>query len=145
MIDPMRVLVHDHGDIDRRVVEIDTLFSQPSGMTLATKLGELCDVLFVHFAREEEALFPFVVEALPELQHDVRAMELAHDVICGALARACELSRAGEAGTTVERLFRRFQNAYAEHARVELAVLQAVEHRLDGRQRARLATLVAGV
>lgn len=152
MPDPVRALVRDHAEIDRRVTAVGSslapLESDERGSVqplLASMLGELRETLFLHFAREEEGLFPFVSETVPELGNSVRAMEVAHDTICGALARAYELARSHAAPSSIAPVFRRFETAYREHARVEDAVLRAVDARLDASQRRRLAELVSAV
>ncbi|HEU4730248.1 MAG TPA: hemerythrin domain-containing protein, partial [Kofleriaceae bacterium] len=94
MTDPVEELVHDHADINRRVLALGTAIraldrNRGNGMALAlvNRLSELRELLFLHFAREEEGLFPFVAEAVPELAEQVQAMAVAHDAICGGLAR----------------------------------------------------------
>src|ERR1041385_9413660 len=73
MTDPIQELVHDHADINRRVLALGAAIrsldrNDGNGMALALagRLNELRDLVFLHFAREEEGLFPFVAEAVPE-------------------------------------------------------------------------------
>ena len=152
MGDPVRQLGHDHADINRRVLILASIMAElerggrvPVPESLVAALDALREALFLHFAREEEGLFPFVIEALPELGTQVREMETGHDAICGALARMFELARAKTEVTAIAPLFHRFETAYAEHARVEAAVLQVLAERLDDAQRVRLAALVKGL
>ncbi len=112
---------------------------------IAGQLGELREQLFVHFAREEEGLFPFVAEMIPELAERVQLMVTAHDTICGALARMCHASAASAPRSELAAMFERFQVAYGEHAGTEAALLRSVGARLDDEQRERLAVIVRGL
>lgn len=152
MIDPVQDLVHDHADINRRVFALGTTIRAldrdgGDGMALAlvTRLGELRELLFLHFAREEEGLFPMVAEMVPDLADQVHAMEIAHDAICGGLARMYHLAASNTELTTIIAVFQRFEAAYAKHAEVEAELLASLSRRLDPDQRKRLAELVAGL
>jgi iron-sulfur cluster repair protein YtfE (RIC family) len=152
MIDPVQDLVHDHADINRRVFALGSAIraldrDDGNGMALAlvTRLGELRELLFLHFAREEEGLFPLVAESLPELADEVHAMALAHDAICGGLARMYHLASANTELSTILAVFTRFETAYAAHAEVEVRLLHTLAGRLDPAQRAQLAELVRGL
>jgi len=152
MIDPVQDLVHDHADINRRVLALGAAIraldrNNASGMAVAlvSQLGELRELLFLHFAREEEALFPFVAEAVPELAGQVHDMALAHDAICGALARMYHLAAANAELNVILAVFARFEAAYASHAEAEAELLRRLTGRLDGAQRAQLAELVRGL
>ena len=152
MIDPVQDLVHDHADINRRVFALGSTIraldrDDGNGMALAlvTRLGELRELLFLHFAREEEGLFPFVADAVPELAEQVHSMAVAHDAICGSLARMYHLAAANAELTTIMAVFSRFETAYASHATMEAELLQLLARRLDAAQRQRLAELVRGL
>jgi hypothetical protein len=176
--DPVHELVHDHTDLNRRVLEIGAMLASggPSNgapahgaspastggrARLVVVLKDLREVLFFHFAREEEGLFPFVAERLPELAERVTQMAVAHDSICGALARMVHVATAGTPAITaaaaevvaelatspgelsvLRALFERFQTAYADHARFEADLLRVLDDRLDASQREQLAELV---
>ena len=108
MSDPVQDLVHDHADINRRVFALGSTIRAldrdgGNGMALAlvTRLGELRELLFLHFAREEEGLFPLVTELQPDLAEQVRAMALAHDAICGGLARMYHLAASNTELSTI--------------------------------------------
>jgi iron-sulfur cluster repair protein YtfE (RIC family) len=152
MIDPVQELVHDHSDINRRVLALGSAIralgrNDGHGMALALthRLGELRELLFLHFAREEEGLFPFVAEAVPELADQVQAMALAHDAICGGLARMYHLASANADLTVILAVFARFETVYASHADTEAELLRQLGRRLDPAQRAQLADLVRGL
>lgn len=149
--DPIHLLAHDHADINRCVLALGTALEQlerepgPTPRTLTALLDQLRETLFLHFAREEEGLFPFVSEAFPELADTVLEMETAHDAICGGIARMCDLVATNAALSGVLPVFRRFENAYARHARTEAKLLESLESRLDSEQRKRLSALVEGL
>lgn len=152
MTDPVQDLVHDHADINRRVLALGSAIralDRPDGngmaVALVHQLGELREQLFLHFAREEEGLFPLVAEAVPELADRVQAMATAHDAICGALARMCHLASANTELALVLAVFARFEAAYASHADAEAELLRELTARLDAGQRAQLAELVRGL
>jgi len=151
MSDPIGQLTHDHGELNRRVLSIGTqvrsLQRAPSSTTesLVTPLRELREHLFLHFAREEEGLFPFVTELLGDLADQIHGMEIAHDTICGALARMVHLAQTGSALALIAQLFDRFENTYAAHAQMEAELLAGLATRLDAEQRTRLAALVDGL
>jgi len=152
MTDPVQELVHDHADINRRVLALGAAIRaldrrDGGGMAVALvpRLGELRELLFLHFAREEEGLFPFVAETVPELADRVHAMAMAHDAICGGLARMCHLASANAELAHVLAVFARFEAGYASHADAEAELLRELTTRLDAEQRGRLADLVRGL
>lgn len=152
MNDLVQDLVHDHGDINRRVFALGSAIraldrDDGNGMALAlvARLGELRELLFLHFAREEEGLFPFVAEVVPELADRVHAMALAHDAICGGLARMYHLASANAELGLITAVFARFEAAYGDHAQGEAELLETLSARLDPDQRARLWELVRGL
>ena len=152
MNDLVQDLVHDHADINRRVVALGSTIraldrDDGHGMALAlvARLGELRELLFLHFAREEEGLFPFVAESVPELADQVQVMALAHDAICGGLARMYHLASTNAELGLITAVFGRFEAAYASHAENEAGLLKELSGRLDSDQRARLWELVRGL
>ena len=143
MRDAVHALTHDHADINRRVLELEGLVAGTAD--LSAPLRELRELLFLHFAREEEGLFPFVSDVLPDCIPQVRTMETAHDTICGALARMVHFALGGGERAMIAQLFQRFVIAYTDHAATEGALLASLDRRLDAEQRQRLAALVAGL
>lgn len=142
-------LTHDHGEINRLVLDVGNALrsapANPDGLPLDVRFGELQDVVFHHFAREEEALFPYIAEAIPDLVPEIDALLLAHDAICGLLARLVHMAATPAAGTGLGPLYARFEAAYAAHAKGEAAFLGSLNARLDHAQRKRLAALVDAV
>lgn len=151
MPDGIQQLTHDHIALNHQVVATASLvrgFESHGvgvGSALLTTLAELREQLFTHFAREEEGLFPFVAEAVPEIAERVHAMTIAHDTICGALVRTFHLAKSDASLTTIAAVFERFVEAYAAHASSETALLDELGARLDDQQRTRLASLVDGL
>ena len=148
--DPVENLVHDHADLNRRVIAIGVLVEKVRRTSvdlaeLVVPLTELRELLFLHFAREEEGLFPFVAEVLPSLADQMREMALAHDAICGGLARMIHLACVGGDPVTLGGVFERFEVAYSAHAGTEAELLAAVDRGLGADHRARLAALVDGL
>jgi hypothetical protein len=152
MKDPLDNLAHDHADINRRVLAVgasiralDCEDGNGMALALASRLDELRELLFLHFAREEEGLFPMVSELVPELAAQIGEMAIVHDAICGSLARMYHLAAANAELATILAVFQRFETAYASHAEVEADLLRALATRLDPAQRAQLAELVRGL
>ncbi len=149
MSDPVATLSHDHGELNRRVLDLGGLIrglaAGADARTLVEPLRDLREMLFLHFAREEEGLFPFVTDQVGELADQVHVMELAHDTICGSLARMVHLASTNASLVLLLQLFDRFENAYAAHATTEAELLAELDSKLDPAQRARLAQLVEGL
>jgi hemerythrin-like domain-containing protein len=147
MKDPVEALAYDHGDLNRQVRLLRARFRslQTDGSNSAGLLSDLYsfrDTLFLHFAREEEALFPFVAENVPELREQVETMTVTHDTVCGALARMVHLASTDTPLAAIAPLFARFESTYSAHAHNEAKLLHSLADRLDADQRTRLLELV---
>jgi hypothetical protein len=141
--DPLRELVHDHAELNRRVLELGEILARHQQISaLLPELRALREHMFLHFAREEEGLFPLVAEWIPALADQVLAMVSAHDAICGALARMIHMASIEADAAAFPGLLARFQTAYGDHARNEAELLQRLDGALDAAQRAQLAELV---
>jgi iron-sulfur cluster repair protein YtfE (RIC family) len=144
--DAITDLTHDHGDLNRRVLDLGAALRRATrDPDLATKLAALREQLFFHFAREEEGLFPFVAEHLPALATQVDEMAVAHDAICGALARMCHMAASEAELSLLGRVFERFEAAYGAHAAVEANLLKTLDGAINADQRTQLAALVRGL
>lgn len=148
--DPVDHLAHDHAELNARVLELGSRVRAQGGLAagtdaLAAPLRELRDDLFLHFAREEEALFPFVTDIFPELAERVNAMIAAHDTICGTLARMCHLASRDAPLAILSPLYERFETSYGDHASSEGDLLRRLDRDLGPAQRRALAGLVAGL
>jgi hypothetical protein len=154
---PLSLLEHDHAQLTRLIAalhaEVVTLKEagspfEPMADDLVQALVALGEELFEHFAREEEGLFPFVVERVPDLAPDVAALVEGHDRICGAASRLLALRGRSPTPATIDlaaSLFQRLVEAYAEHSGRELALLSALAPRLDAAAREEIAPLIADV
>lgn len=142
--DPVGDLAHDHAELNGRVLELGAIVSgrRKPESSLVMSLSELREQLFLHFAREEEGLFPFVSQQFPDLADQVHTMAVAHDAICGAVARMFHLASAEAAPSAFRAVFDRFEAAYATHAIAESELLRNLEGRFDADQRTQLALLV---
>ncbi|MCA9689689.1 MAG: hemerythrin domain-containing protein [Nannocystaceae bacterium] len=159
MADLLDQLEHDHAPLTASLEELaeHVRAVQQEGRTPADVHGgfsetveEFRDDLLEHFGREEECLFPFLVEALPELADEIAALEAGHDQICGGVVRLAHLADRDPRAFTgvwvqVLHTFERFDAAYREHARVERALLQRAVRSLNSEQRAALRRAEQGL
>ncbi len=149
MTDSVQDLAHDHREINRQVFTVGALLHaaerEPAKLpALAAALSGLHDLLFSHFAREEEALFPFLAETFAELAPRVHDMIAAHDRICGALTRALYLATQPTTNlAAIRAMYDRFELAYSTHASKEASLLHDLDAGLTPAQRATLTALIA--
>ncbi len=147
--DPLHELSHDHRHLSELVLEVRALLGDgPLGdgdrAELADAVARLHDELLVHFAREEEGLFPFVLERLADLGSRVETLRAGHDSVCGALSRLHHAIGHGTAGAWRD-TFARFESLYGAHAREEISVLREVAARLDAAARVELDAILEGL
>jgi iron-sulfur cluster repair protein YtfE (RIC family) len=150
---PLQELSHDHRHLSELVLEVRSLLGDgPLGEAeraeLADAVARLHDELLVHFAREEEGLFPFVLERLSDLAARVEALRAGHDSVCGAVSRlhyAIGHGTASGAEASWRETFSRFEALYGTHAREEISVLRDVSARLDAVARAELDAILEGL
>ena len=152
MADVVADLLDHHAEINRAILDVASMMRgvDPDSKAfppfhLRSTLTLVRDLVFTHFAREEEGLFPFLEDAAPDLRPSVEEMLAAHDTICGALARMVHLSTTDSVARSLVVVFERFETAYAQHARNEEILLSAVDQRLDVVQRGRLRALLDGI
>lgn len=156
--DPLLALEHDHVHLSRLVADLRTMFGELAsdspradlGEELTATLATLRDDLFEHFGREEEALFPYLMETLPDLRGAVARLEDAHDRICGTLSRIHAVGEKGsgalrEQRSLVTQLFSRFEGEYVAHARHESEFLRNLAARLSDEQRTRVRAIMRDV
>lgn len=156
--DPLLALEHDHVHLSRLVADlramIAELSAEPPRADLAEEitatLGALRDDLFEHFGREEEALFPYLMETLPDLRAVVARLEDAHDRICGTLSRIHAVGAKGGSALRDQRplvtqLFGRFEAEYVAHARNESEFLRSLAARLGEEDRLRVRAIMRDV
>lgn len=150
MPDPLRELVHDHRELSGLLVAIHEALQriERGQSALDDELHELHDgveafreALLVHFAREQEALLPFVVARLPDIQVRADALVDEHDrlatmltSVIGSLAQiddrqlgSGERRAAGEESLASFRSeMTRFEQLYVAHTKSELVFLEDV-------------------
>jgi hypothetical protein len=134
-----------HAALNTRVVELRAIVDGRSSEPLVDTLEELREEIFLHFAREEEGLFPFAVDHVPELGPTIDAMSEAHDAICGVVARMYHFASSGDAVPMLAKWFARFEEAYAQHAAAEAQLLDTLRARLDADEVRALAELLRGI
>lgn len=152
MRDPIGELTHDHGHLSALVVAVATLLARVEAGEDPCSLHEelrdaaegLHDALLVHFAREEEALFPFIEKELGTVAESAEALRRDHDAVCASardLVRAV-VRTAQDGFIVVIEAATRFQELYASHAQAELALLKSTDENLDDAKRAKLRDLL---
>ena len=135
--DPLQELTHDHRELSGLLVAVrDALLRVEDGRSkLADELHEISDgvealrdALLEHFAREQEALLPFVVMRLPAERERADRIIVEHDRIAEAVTTLVrDLDRlTPEALASWRAEFERFEELYAAHSRSELAFLREV-------------------
>lgn len=151
-MDVIEKLQHDHAPLSESVRRLERLVAEVRGGSRtpadvhADFLGtaeHLEEELLEHFGEEEETTFPFLSQALPDLEPTFGKLSAAHDQICGALSRTLRAASRGpeafaEAFDHVASLVDRFGEAYAQHAEEEVTVLEEVAARLSPEERRRL-------
>jgi hypothetical protein len=152
--DPVRDFEHVHGHLTELATGVGRLLRDEHGQprTMSTEqrkdllslLERLRDDLLVHFADEEEALFPFVRQRVPSGSDTVDQLEAAHDAICGAVIRIAHLTR-HRADWQLITLYEHFEEVYTRHARDEAALFEDLGRRLSGADRSELASLLHGL
>jgi hypothetical protein len=138
-------LEHDHTTLSKAVAELraEAAAERPGfpDDEFIGKLQKLAEELFEHFAREEEGLFPFILEVLPDQAESIAQMQAAHDRICGAASRIAQLGDRPNAPLALS-LFRRFDAEYTGHAQREAEFLRSLWTRLTEAQRTQLAEVL---
>jgi hypothetical protein len=156
--DPLDELEHDHGHLSAIVFELlnalDSKLSPPPPPVEQAWLHEhlvaLREALLLHFAREEEGLFPFVEQHFADAAPRVADMAIAHDGICGTVTRMAYLAEPGAESfarhlPVITTSFARFLEGYVNHSRIETELVEELAGRLDATQRAALAELIRGI
>lgn len=151
MADTILGLEHEHTAFSEAVANVKALIAEDRGpaqrnLVLRVRLQSLCDELLVHFAREEESLFPYLLRHFPDATEAIETLLSGHEIVCGSLVRLTHMvDRGGVDPVMSAALFERFEKAYAAHAREEVALLRTFGERLNEDQRRELARLVEGL
>jgi hypothetical protein len=133
-------LEHDHTALSQHVAELRTLVHREPRDIFASKLDAVMSDLFEHFAREEEGLFPYIIEQFPDQADVVAQLQAAHDRICGAASRIAALSP--EQIDLAITLFERFDAEYTGHAQRETEFLRSLGARLSPTQQDALSKIL---
>ena len=146
-------LEHDHLFIERMVEELrdgiqGALRGDCDPADLLDTFIEFLDAadeeLFEHFDREEQVVFPFLLENVPDAAESIRRLEYAHDRMCGATSRMQRIVNQGDPQAFLENfdtlvaLFARFDANFGRHSREEIAIFHTLGNQLT---RAQLETL----
>lgn len=156
--DAIAELTHDHSQLSALVIAVGSVLqhgqSAPSALhDVVDELGGSAELLreglLSHFAREEEALFPFVDSQLPALKDRISGLIADHDAVIRAAAELARAATRMGTNANVERgfaecvsSFEGFERIYAEHAKMEHTFLADVDAALDDGARATLRTVL---
>jgi hypothetical protein len=155
--DPVLRLERDHVHLGETLSELKGHIASAAGGTerakevyeeLSEGLRRLRDDMLLHFAEEEEGVFPLLARDLPDVADRVLALATNHDAICRTILRMASLVDQGPdaiSGSALGDLLVRLEAAYVAHADAEIALLRQVRGRLDGAQLAELLSLVKGL
>lgn len=135
--DPLQALAHDHRELGGLLVAVHEALArvERGQSSLEDELHEigdgteaLRDALLEHFAREQEALMPFVLTRFPAERERIGRIMLEHDRIAEALtALVKDVVRLDAARLPSWRAsLEEFEELYASHTRAELAFLGEV-------------------
>lgn len=152
------MLVHDHDVLTSQVEHVAAMLHGLSGSSfdaatlrdeLINQVDLLKDQLLEHFAFEEEAAFPYLINAMPEDAPRLRAMSGAHDRVARCLVEVSELLRVTTRETLARQsgpiaaTYERFLNHYRSHVSEESEVLSSLQTQLSEEQRRELSSLAA--
>jgi hemerythrin-like domain-containing protein len=155
-MDAVRMLVHDHEVLTSQVEHVGALLFglldktfAPESMRdeLLQQVELLKDQLLEHFGFEEEAAFPYLVDAMPVNADRLRSLASTHDRIARCLIEVADLIRLTTKDTlglqtgAIAGAFEGFLNHYRSHVRDESEILDAVEHGLSDEQRRELSDI----
>jgi iron-sulfur cluster repair protein YtfE (RIC family) len=133
-------LEHDHTTLSQAVADLRATLSHVPRDVFVAKLDAVMDELFEHFAIEEEGLFPYLLEQMPDQADAIAQLQAAHDRICGAASRLKAL--APEQIDLAVSLFKRFDAEYTGHAQREAEFLRSLGSRLTAEQHETLAQIL---
>lgn len=155
-VDLIGQLEHDHHHLDKMVAAVSdamqaALRGEREPAEIQAEIIEFLSVaedeVYEHFDREEQGLFPFVLERMPDSAESVRALESAHDRMCGALSRMNRIA-SQESETFVEEfepfvaIFARFEANYSKHSKDEWRLFRELADHIDDGDRDTLAELL---
>jgi hemerythrin HHE cation binding domain-containing protein len=152
-VNPIGELSHQHGDLTTLLIAVRDALARmrneggaAAGHELRDGVDALREDLLLHFAREEEALLPFVVERFPSLGARAEKLHDDHQIVCrrteallAAANRVLDGGSLDECATALEEL----EEVYTRHMQTELVLLRELDESLDPSARAELRVLLA--
>lgn len=158
-INPIERLEHDHVPLNRLLDELRSRLAEAQAprrevaevyADFLDALGELREGLLLHFAQEDEGLFPLLLRDLPALSADIEAVQRSHDALCGMAARLTYAAQRGpepfaEQLPQLAALLQRFEVEYTHHAQTERALLQSADRSLSPAQKEELSRALEGL
>lgn len=153
-------LEHDHLIVEKIVSDLreaiqSALRGERDPLELRDTFSEFLSVadeeLFEHFDREEQVVFPFLTETIPNAADSIQRLENAHDRMCGAMVRMQRiLDEDGdthflESFDALVALFTRFDANFGRHSREELNLFRTLGEQLTPEQLATLKDLLAEI
>lgn len=151
-------LEHDHHIVERIVDDLreaiqNALRGELEVLELRDTFSEFVSVadeeLFEHFDREEQVVFPFLIENVPDAQDSIRRLENAHDRMCGAMIRMQRIIEEPDDALFTENfdslvaLFTRFDANFGRHSREELALFHKLGEQLGPEELETLKAMLA--
>ncbi len=134
----------------QRVTELAGRASEESVKpVLEAVVIELREALLLHFAKEQEGLFPFVIANAQGMEKSVARLAKEHEALSAAVVRVEQVvhrkTRSRNGAEPLDTALKRFNALYTNYAPTETRFLRRVDARLDDGQRLDLATLVRGL
>lgn len=155
-VDLIGQLEHDHHHLDRMVEAVNeavqsSLRGKRTPQDIQSEVLEFLtvaeDEVYEHFDREEQGLFPFVVQIMPDAKPTVRELELAHDRMCGVLSRMHRIAirdpdEFAEDFDAFVAIFARFEANYSKHSEDEWTLLNQLAQEVDEDAREELSDIL---
>lgn len=153
-------LEHDHLIVEKIVADLreaiqSALRGEREPIELRDTFAEFLSVadeeLFEHFDREEQVVFPYLTDTIPNAADAILRLENAHDRMCGAMIRMQRIvdeaddERFTEGFDALVALFTRFDANFVRHSKEELNLFRTLGEQLTDAQLATLKDLLAEI
>lgn len=153
-------IIEDHQKLDRIFASVQSALLQlnePGSGAEAELLDDLredlrfaLEEMLEHFGIEEEAIFAFIKDALPDLGERIAALEQGHEDICQRTSRLRRMVAAAHLGVAeldlrqAQALVQETTSLLGHHNRTETQIFIEALGRLDHDDRARLLDALNG-
>lgn len=142
IIDDLRDAIQSVLREDMQAIELRATFEE--FMSVAD------DEVYEHFDREEQVLFPFLTEHIPDAKPAVERLERSHDRICGLTSRLERLLSQGDSAfqddfDSLVMLFTRFEANFKQHAKEEQELLNKMGAKLHQDQLQQLKLMLSEI